>query len=268
MKSHSSGGNNQSPYLVELDCNIKDGRGLNVKVKRRFASCFIAIVMLVFLPTAVFANGPVKKVVDYVALGDSLAAGMTPTSGFDLSYSDYLVNRFEQSQYTVGYTNFGVAGYTSTNLKQDILHRTDVQTKIAEAEFVTVDIGANDLLGALQTPDQIPAVMGNVAVNLHVVLSKIDQLNPDAKVYVMGYYNPFPYLPKEQQTELHPLLDTLNQIINASAAANGDTFVPTEKLIAKNYEIYLPNPANIHLSKEGYQQIAKEFWKYIDKSKN
>ncbi|WP_126052062.1 SGNH/GDSL hydrolase family protein [Siminovitchia acidinfaciens] len=239
-----------------------------MEMKRRFASCLLAAVIVVFLPLTAFAKGPDKKVVDYVALGDSLAAGMTPTGGLDLGYADYLVSRFEQSQYTVGYTNFGVPGYTSTHLMQDVLTRADVQGKITEAEFITVDIGANDLLKALNTPDQIPAVMGTVAVNLQAVLSTIDQLNPKAKVYVMGYYNPFPHYPQEQQDALLPLLGTLNQVIESRAAANGDTFVPTEKIIAKHYEVYLPNPSNIHLSKEGYQLVAKEFWKNIDKSKN
>lgn len=174
----------------------------------------------------------------------------------------------EQSQYTVGYTNFGVSGYTSTDLKQDILIRQDVQEKISEAEFITIDIGANDLLQALNTPDQIPAVIGAVTVNLQIILSTIDQLNPNAKVYVMGYYNPFPYLPSEQQDALLLLLDALNQVIESRAAANGDTFVPTERIIAKHYEMYLPNPSNIHLSKEGYRLVAKEFWKNLDKSKN
>jgi lysophospholipase L1-like esterase len=114
----------------------------------------------------------------------------------------------------------------------------------------------------------IPAAIGCVATNLQIILHKIDQLNPNAKVYVMGYYNPFPYYPAELQAQLLSLLGTLNGVIEARAAANGDTFVATEDIIAKNYETYIPNPANIHLSLEGYQIVAKEFWKAIDKSKN
>lgn len=239
-----------------------------MKIKRKLASCLLVGALFTSLPMATFAKSVDKKVVDYVALGDSLAAGMTPTGGFDLGYPDYLVNRFEQSQYTVGYTNFGVSGYTSSDLVRDVLTREDVQAKIKEAEFITIDIGANDLLRALNKPEQIPAIIGEVTVNLQTTLNTIDRLNPNVKVYVMGYYNPFPYLPQEQQNALLPLLETLNQTIESRAAANGDTYVATEKIIAKRYEIYLPNPSNIHLSKEGYQLVAKEFWKNIDKSKN
>ncbi|MDR7238499.1 SGNH/GDSL hydrolase family protein [Neobacillus drentensis] len=241
-----------------------------MKIFRKFSSVVMIGALLTALPISTFAKGPAKKVIDYVALGDSLAYGTTPAGGVtrDLSYADYLVNRFEQSQYAVDFKNFGFPGYTSANLAQDVLTRADVQLKIKEAEFITIDIGANDLLPAVANPTKIPVALGTVAVNLQAILATIDQLNPTVKVYVMGYYNPFPYLAQEQQAELLPLLDTFNGIIEARTIANGDTFVETDTIIAKDYQTYLPNPANIHLSKEGYQLVAKEFWKNIDKSKN
>jgi lysophospholipase L1-like esterase len=240
-----------------------------MKISRKFSSIVLAGALLASLPITTFAKGPEKKVVDYVALGDSLAAGMTPTGGIGLGYADYLKNRFEQSQYTVGFTNYGVPGYTSGQVLQDIvLNRENIQMKIKEAEFLTIDIGSNDLLRVLNTPAQIPAAIAAVAVNLQTILSYIDLLNPNVKVYVMGYYNPFPYLPQEQQAALLPMLDTLNQIIEGRANVNGDTYVATDTIIAKHYETYIPNPLNIHLSEEGYQLVAKEFWKNIDKSKN
>ena len=36
-------------------------------------------------------------------------------------------------------------------------------------------------------------------------------------------------------------------------------------MVAANYEKYLPNHEDIHLSKTGYQAVAKEFWKKINK---
>jgi lysophospholipase L1-like esterase len=239
-----------------------------MKMFRKVSSLVIAGAILTALPISTFAKGPAKKVVDYVALGDSLAAGMTPTGGIDLGYPDYLASRFEQSQYSVGFKNFGVPGYTSIQLANDVLTNKDVQTKIKEAEYITIDIGSNDLLPAVSNPSKIPLALGTVSVNLQTILATIDQLNPTVKVYVMGYYNPFPYLPQENQAALLPLLDTFNGIIEARTIANGDTYVPTDTIIAKDYQTYLPNPINVHLSKEGYQLVAKEFWKNIDKSKN
>ena len=242
-----------------------------MKIGRKFSNLVLVGALLASLPVTTFAKGPEKKVVDYVALGDSLAAGMKPSGSlvdFSIGYPGYLKNRFEQSQYTVGYANFGYPGKTSAVLKQDVLTNALVQTKIKEAEFITIDIGSNDLLQVLSNPAQIPAAMGAVAINLQTILYTIDQLNPNVKVYVMGYYNPFPYYPQAQQAALLPLLDLLNQTIEGRATANGDTYVATDVIIAKDYQTYIPNPLNIHLSEEGYQLIAKEFWKNIDKSKN
>ncbi|MBS4179419.1 GDSL-type esterase/lipase family protein [Lederbergia citrea] len=233
---------------------------------RRLSSLLLVFILLVALPGISFAK-PAKKVIDYVALGDSLAAGQTPDRKISLGYADYLVSRFEQSQYTVSFTNFGVSGYTSDHLKNDVLFKQNVRDQITKAQFITIDIGANDLLSKLSNPAQIPGAVANLTMNLDIILKTIDSLNPNAKVYVMGYYNPFPYYPEEQQPDLLQLLATLNQTIESRATANGDTYVPTEKVIEKRYETYLPNPQDIHLSLEGYQLIAKEFWKMIDKSK-
>src|SRR6185437_10200901 len=116
----------------------------------------------------------------------------------------------------------------------------------------------NDLLSKLSNPAQIPGAVANLTMNMEIILKTIDSLNPNSKVYVMGYYNPFPYYPDEQKAELLPLLDILNQTIEARTYANGDSFVPTAKIIEKRFETYIPNPLDIHLSKEGYQLIAKE----------
>lgn len=238
-----------------------------MKISRKISSFVMTGALLASLPISTLAQGPEKKNIDYVALGDSLAAGVTPYNQIGLGYADYLTDRFEQSQYTVEFSKIAVPGYTSEQLKQEILIKPAVQDKIKAAEFITIDIGANDLLQVLMTPSQIPAALYQVAVNLQVILNTIDQLNPNVKVYVMGYYNPFPYAPEEQQPQLNQLLNQLNSIIQMAADTNGDEFVATEEIIANNYETYLPNPANIHLSEEGYRMVAKEFWKNIDKSK-
>lgn len=250
--------------MIDL-CFIKNEGGDGMRMQKRILKLFLGVVLLLGLPGAAYAK-PEKKVIDYVVFGDSLAAGQTPFHQIDSGYGEYLVDRFEQSQYTVGFTNYGVPGYTSEQLKMLVLTNPQAQKSIQEAEVITVDIGANDLLIALKNPATIGSAFASVYGNLEAVLRTIDQLNPEASVYVMGYYNPFPYYPEEQQASLIPLLHTLNQTIEARAAANGDTFVPTESIIEKNYEQYLPNPSDIHLSLEGYEAVAKEFWKAIVKN--
>ncbi|MFJ5717116.1 L,D-transpeptidase family protein [Neobacillus sp. NPDC093127] len=202
--------------------------------------------------------------VEYVALGDSLAAGITPDGKKGLGYPDYIANNFKKSYDLLDFANFGVSGYKTTDLIEQ-LNKADVQKEIKEATHITLDIGANDLLPVLQTnPAQAPAVIGTIAANLNTILSKIDQLNPKVKVYVMGYYNPFPYLEDaQQQAQLGQILLGFNGQIQAQAIQHGDTFVPIDTLIASKFKEYLPNPQDIHLSLTGYQAVAGEFWKVM-----
>lgn len=247
-----------------------------MKIRKSFASALIVCSLFVSIPFTASANNIKKEQFDYVALGDSLAAGRTPYGGHENGYVNYLANRFEQSQYNVELDNFGVSGYRTTHILNEILNPANVKYKslresIGNAELVTIDIGANDLLASLaaiqQNPALTPTVLKGIGENLFLILREIDKINPDTKVYVMGYYNPFPHLPEQQQAALMPLLDALNQTIQTVATMNGDIFVPTAKVIEKHEKEYLPNPADIHLDLEGYQVVAKEFWKAIQKNK-
>ncbi|WP_101841993.1 GDSL-type esterase/lipase family protein [Halobacillus sp. Marseille-P3879] len=241
---------------------------------KKVAVFILVVVFFASIPLTASAKGPVKKEMDYVALGDSLAAGITPYNESGTGYPDYFVERLRQSQYTVDYSNFAFPGDTSTDLTF-VLNKDRVQADIEEAEFVTINIGANDLLKLLNLETQeypseseVFTALSTLGQNLNDVLTTIEELNPQAKVYIMGYYNPFPYQPQELQPQLESLLDSLNQVIESATDRFGHTYVPTEELIERKYKTYLPNPSNIHLSEAGYQEIAKEFWKKLDKSKN
>jgi glucan-binding YG repeat protein/lysophospholipase L1-like esterase len=208
-------------------------------------------------------------IIEYVALGDSLAAGMTPYGEDregDLGYPDYIAEKFSKSYNLFDFDNFGVSGNKTDDVIAD-LAKPNVQKEIKEATHLTIDIGANDLLKVLpdiqKNPQEAPAAIGTIAAKLNVILTTIDGLNPKVKVYVMGYYNPYPY-DVQQKAQLEQLLTAFNGQIQAQAVQHGDTFVPTAQVInTANFADYLPNPQNIHLSLTGYQLVAGEFWKVM-----
>lgn len=144
-----------------------------------------------------------------------------------------------------------------------------IQDMIDDAELITLDAGANDLLkqikvsdtGVSLDPAKVPVVLEQVKKNTSAILREIKKQNSRAKVYVMGYYNSFPYIPKEQQEQLIPILDMLNNVIADEAKRARAKFVPTADAIDEDFRTYLPNPQNIHLSEAGYQVVADEFWK-------
>ncbi|KAA0548529.1 L,D-transpeptidase family protein [Bacillus sp. BGMRC 2118] len=201
---------------------------------------------------------------DYLALGDSLAAGQTPYGEDALGYPDYLAEHFSSSYQLIDFDNLGKSGYTSRQLREDVLNNEAVRAEIREASHITIDIGANDIFPLLLTDvTQVGTAIEEVSKNLDTILKTIDELNPTVDVYVMGYYNPIPYYPEDQQAQLYPLLQAFNTKLAEQAHTNGDGFISTESIIASNYQEYLPNQQDVHLSQQGYQAIASEFWRVI-----
>jgi lysophospholipase L1-like esterase len=239
--------------------------------------------LLSFLVVFVFLLGIVMPAqtqaigakVHYVALGDSLAAGQTPYKTLDKGFAGIIAEHFEKNGTLASYTNkFAVSGYTSQNVLDDIVNNKEVDGKkiqdtLRAANYVTVTAGANDVLQVAQ----IDIVNGTVSIdsgkffatnakiqsNLASVIKEIQKLNPKAEIYVSGYYNPFPYLPANQQGSLETMLTLLNSGIKNFSEANGATFVDMKGIFDASKETYLPNPRDIHPSLEGYQLLANHF---------
>jgi hypothetical protein len=93
-----------------------------------------------------------------------------------------IAKRFEQSQYTVTFYNFAVNGFKTEHVLNQVLFDETIKAKIAEAEFVTIDIGGNDVLPAVRLGGHVPGAISKAATNIHIILHTIDQLNPNVKI--------------------------------------------------------------------------------------
>ncbi|QOR66347.1 SGNH/GDSL hydrolase family protein [Cytobacillus suaedae] len=235
---------------------------------------FLLIVSLVFgfafqsLPTFAESN---EEVV-YVSLGDSLAAGRTPFGENAKGYPDFIAEKFEEAgALNLFVRDYAVNGYTTQHVLDDLKNNVtkgdkgSIQEVLKQATHITIDIGANDLLANLDRTtgaiDQVGVIntLKLVGSNLAETVTIIKQLNPTAKVYLMGYFNALPHLPQEAQAPIVMGLHELNKVIEGVATLSGSTYVATEETVAANIE-FLPNPKDIHLSEEGYKAVAELFW--------
>ncbi|HJF33341.1 MAG TPA: S-layer homology domain-containing protein [Sporosarcina psychrophila] len=223
--------------------------------------------------------------IDYLALGDSLAAGVTPNNELGKGYADFLAESIQEIGTLKSYNKgFSFPGYKSTDVLNDIQQNVtkdvygfgyiaktaELQKSIKDAEIITISAGANDVLPLIKkdpttgktTVDQKALVTGlqQVGSNYKAIMTEINQINPDAQVYVMGYYNPFPYMSEDLQPLLKQLLSVLNKTITTGLEGTQAIFVPTGDVIASDYKVYLPNPENIHLSEAGYKKVTELFW--------
>ncbi|WP_221567007.1 S-layer homology domain-containing protein [Alkalihalobacillus sp. TS-13] len=253
---------------------------------RLFFVCFLTFIVIAApFSNSVQAEEPVQ--LDYVALGDSLAVGVTPTRSVGSSYSDFLAKQLLQINHLGTYTKqYAAPGYTSTQVLEDIQNDVrkknmdgsedteGIQKHISEAEMITLNIGANDMLavididphtGTISYDEEVFAqVLSDVGKNIVQIISLIKTLNPSADIYVMGYYNPFPYLPDSEQPKVLIALEQLNNVINTAASSTGATYVPTAEAFNPNGKEYLSNPQDIHPNETGYLVLANSFWKLIE----
>lgn len=264
-----------------------------VKTKFKFRILFVIALMIQmivvpyhFSAEEIDSSAPSwTQPIDYLALGDSLAAGVTPNNELGKGYADFLAQSMMEIGALKTYNKgFSYPGYKTTDVLNDIklnvtkeIYGTGFEEKIAnlqqsikDAEVITISVGANDILPLFkQDPetgkniiDQKMALttLQQVGTNYKLIMAQINEINPDAQVYVMGYYNPFPYMSEDIQPLLKQLLDMLNNAITTGLVGTQAILVPTGDVIASNYKTYLPNPENIHLSEAGYKKVTEQFW--------
>ncbi|WP_299654429.1 GDSL-type esterase/lipase family protein [uncultured Jannaschia sp.] len=145
---------------------------------------------------------------------------------------------------------------------------------------ITVTLGFNELaaLASLPTDEalaQIPATLDDYEGNYRSVLSTIRAEAPDAPLYLLGYYNPFPADPDSPAAPIFNEAGTdLNGIISMLAGDYGASFVDVAPAFVGNeaeYTFLDDQPAgfvingpfggvepigNVHATDAGYDAIA------------
>jgi len=214
-----------------------------------------------------------KDKIYYLALGDSLAAGLSPDSSIGIGYTDMLAEKIHSAGYLGEFNkNHTSPGYTAQDVLDNIQKNVPtangmtIKQAIAKSNIITIDAGANDFIQKLDNFSMDPALalslLQQVGANMGAILAEIRQLNPKASIYIMGYYDAFHNFPlsDQQKLSLTTLIDKLNGVIADVSQKAGATFVPTKEAIAADYLKNLPVPTNIHPSLQGYKAIADVIW--------
>jgi len=231
----------------------------------------IIVIVVILLSVFFIYLNTIDKKVYYLALGDSIAAGVNASGTDNYGYSDYIKTYLENRDLLETYINeFAVSGYRSIDLKRDIednkkliINDKNITLKNAliKADIVTLSIGANDFFYYLNA--NYTDVYDHINESLNDVenLFKLVREYCKEDIIVVGYYTPF---------ESHEKIDTMDEIIKFANKKLEELcteydmhFVDVFELFKENP--YLPNPNDIHPSIEGYEAISKEIIKVIDK---
>lgn len=232
---------------------------------RRLLSLISAAVLSVTLGvSSAFASTK-----NYIAIGDSLAAGQTPHQEIDVGYADLIAMRLGKLGQLSYYTKeLAFPGFTTA----DVLERVqseEASALLKNAALITISVGANDLLRLVQVnPNagtlafsqlQTDYALNVARKNMDEILAELKVRAPKAKVFVMGYYFAYPNVHPSQKEGTNAQLIRLNTILQQQAEQAGATYVNIYDAFGLNAVSYLPNIADVHPNFEGYRQMANAF---------
>ncbi len=203
----------------------------------------------------------------YVALGDSLAQGYPYyLQNKSLGYTDLISRHLTDTEKrNVIYSNFGISGYTSTDLLNQLSNKQVLQ-KISNADIITVNIGGNDMLRALgKDGNDYASVLDSISIysdNLIQIFAKIRSLNPDAYIYIANVFNPStPHDQDINHAAAAKLVFYINKLISEVTAPYNVKVIDISNLfVGHEYgEAYSWFHDKIHPNHTGYSEMSKPF---------
>ena len=249
-----------------------------VRRRRPAFAAGLAVMAMALGFTAIPADAAPPTRIDYVALGDSFAAGQGAAPYTDpacfVSRKGYpvIADNLRNVQLT---TNAGCSGQVAADVAADALAAVDSGT-----EIVTVTVGGNDLgttnviLACLPAPTpecggalatvQTKLTDGSLAASLAGVVAAIRTKSLTAKIVFTGY--PRLFAPDHPFAAVaNPLADALNGVIAGVASGTGSQFVDVSGAFAAhgigsaepwiNFSAAgVQDPANFHPNSQGYRQ--------------
>lgn len=206
--------------------------------------------------------------ISYLALGDSIPAGISPYSGtssikYEKSYPDFVSEYLVQKGKIVYTKKYAVPGSTTLDLLNDIRNNTSkenepIRNRLQEANFVTIGIGANDLFQSYnQKVIDTQTVIKTISVNLSGIIDEIKRINPSVKIYIVGYYNLLPMKINDVSEKFNHDYPELNTNLEEIALKKEVEFVRTEEVFKDNYRDFLPVIGDVHPNELGHEIISK-----------
>jgi lysophospholipase L1-like esterase len=166
--------------------------------------------------------------------------------------------------------------YTNPAVSQNQMMQQEILSAQAAGNpvgVVTISLGANDLFKLAADPtflaatpavqqQMLAATLNQVGSTYAVMLAEIHALDPTAKVYAVGEYNPFPATPSNPLNAFAATaIQGLNASIQSVAGKWGATYVDTYTPFVGNeaqYTYMTVVPGDVHPNALGYSVIAQQ----------
>ncbi|MDR7239516.1 SGNH/GDSL hydrolase family protein [Neobacillus drentensis] len=219
-----------------------------------------------------FAQVPadfIPRKLTVLSAGDSLTQGIgdSTNQGGYLPYLETMLEK-EKGIKEVDFYNYGVKGNRTTQLLKR-LKTPEMKAVLQKSDIVILTIGGNDIMKVVK--DNIENLQLSTfttekeSYQNHItqIIEAIIQGNPQAKVVLVGLYNPFSKWFSEIK-ELDEIVADWNKTGQAVIANYPNAyFVPIEDLFLNTNENLLFTD-NFHPNDKGYEMIAERLNKTLE----
>jgi lysophospholipase L1-like esterase len=207
-----------------------------------------------------------KRDIKIVSIGDSLTQGVgdeTENGG----YVGILDHTFDDQNLNITIENFGKKGNRSDQLLKR-LEKKEIETSIKDANIVLITIGANDIMHVVKNNwsnlnmEPFEEERVKYVERLTTIFNKIIELNPEAEIYLIGFYNPFEkYFGEIEQ--LGMIMDNWNEAgMMVTEEFENVYYIPIYDLFRSPDENLLAED-HFHPNTKGYKLIAKRVIDYL-----
>lgn len=248
--------------------------GNKMKFKRLSVLLTLMLAFSTFFTSFAFAEENTDKP-SLVALGDSITYGwnLDDTNGNTQPSSKAFPNLILEPGF-FNVTNISGGGWTSSHILGQV-HNPANEAAIQNADVFTLDIGSNDLMGAVGLSEiikngtpvdpatllpKVQAASQQLSVNLLQIFSKIRSLNAEAPIILYNIYNPFGASEVPFNAFLHNIGEQIvtnvnTMVINPFANTPG-TFVVDAKTAFDTKQSDYVIPGDIHPNVTGQTVLA------------
>ena len=194
---------------------------------------------------------------NYVALGDSLAAGVGARQGYVDRYADHLR---DETSARVKVTNLGVSGQTSPQLLRALRNDPSTRNALRGAEVVTYNIGINDLGQASGSYEAGTCGGAQGERCLHEAVVELDENWNEITKEILSLGSPHKtiirtvglgYTPQAGRA-FEPYLKQVNRNI---ATSSNESNIPYAEVSLGDKGL---GPDGLHPDESGYEEIADE----------
>ncbi|HEX7153821.1 MAG TPA: GDSL-type esterase/lipase family protein [Thermoanaerobaculia bacterium] len=201
------------------------------------------------------ATATPSRVVAPIVLGDSLARGAGDEAG--LGIPGRLDNELRRRNIKANRTiSLGINGARTPDLQRQI-ESANVRGLLRDANVIVVSIGGNDLWGGANWREAPPtdpdAAMTQVLDRIAAIVGEIREVNPTARIFFIGLYNPFVKTPNGAMLSTY-VAQWNARVLERFGRDGNFTLVQTSDLFSHKDRLALDR---FHPGGEGYELIAR-----------